>query len=78
MHITLTPFLEEARQLADDEHYTLGLELEAMRDDQCVTWQDIVWWKRDCEWQDDPADYFETHREAFLEEARQRYAECAA
>ena len=73
-----TPFLDEARQLADDDHYTLGLELEAMRMSQSYTRHDIAGWKGDYGWRDDAADYFDAHRDFYLEKAREFYAECAA
>ena len=73
-----TPFLEEARELADDDHYTLSRELEIMRDHPCDYGSEAIrWWKRDNTWRDDPAEFFEANRDYYLEQARQLFSENA-
>ena len=74
-----TPFLTEARELAEDDHHTLARELEMMRDNPCDYGSvAIYWWKRDNDWHDDAADFFEAHRDYYLEQARELFAENVA
>lgn len=70
-----TPFLIEARELADDEHHGLTRELEMMRSDCGYDAASIYWWMSDNVWRDDPADFFEANRDYYLEQARELFAE---
>ncbi len=72
----MSDFTLEARDLADDDHYSLALELEVMRNHPCDYGREaIFWWKRENDWHDDPADFFEAHRDHYLEQARELFAE---
>lgn len=77
--MTQIPFIDEARELAEDDHYTLALELEVMRAHPCDYGATaIYWWKRDNEWHEDAADFFEQHRNYYLEQARELFSENVA
>lgn len=79
---TEIPFFVEARQIADDEHRMHTLRIEEMRMDCGYDRWDIVGYRQDYGYCDDPAEYFDRHRDSFFEEARElyaeNYAECAA
>jgi len=77
--MTETPFIIEARNLAEDDHHALARELETMRDHPCDYGSvAIYWWKRDNTWRDDAADFFDANRDYYLEQARELFAENVA
>ena len=73
------PFIEEARELADDDHFALTRELEYMREnprDFPASYRNG--WIADTGWCLDKAAFFEASRDRYLEQARELFAENAA
>lgn len=70
-----TPFIDEARELADDDHHTLTRQLEEMREQP--NYFSAAYrgdWIADHGWHEDKAAFFEANRDYYLEQARELFA----
>lgn len=68
-------FLDEARELASEDHLVLSETLEMMRSDPEYSDTNIFWWKRDENWRDTPGAFFRANRSHYLQRAHEKYAE---
>lgn len=70
------PFLDEARELADDAHHGLTRQLEEMREQpQYYSAAYRGEWIADNRWHEDKAAFFKADRDYYLEQAREMFAE---
>ena len=74
---TTIGFEDEARQLAEDEHYELSRQREVLEMDQQYTWRDLQGFDADYGFDPDFETFYQSHRNSFLEQARDLYAEVA-
>ena len=69
-------FEDEAFELAKDEHFTLSRQLEELREEAHLYRRGWIGaWKEDNGYHEDVAEYFNAHRQHFLEQASELFAE---
>ena len=75
MAVAEIPFLEEARNLADEDHFLIDRELDNLRHDSETTLADLNYVRWEHNFRDDREEYFEANRDYYLEKAREMFAD---